>query len=205
MYCPSCGASNAEYGATCSSCGRRLPAASPAVPTQPRGARAVDVGAAPSGSGWRFAAYAALPVIGIFGLAAIPAYRDFAIRAQISEGLELAAPHEAAVVAAWESSGHDFAGIYSGPIDSDLEKRGKYVTSVDIVAGAIVITYGGAVDSALQRRTLTIVPALDESAQSVEWQCGRGPAPEGFVSIFEEPARLTDVPDLYLPSDCRGY
>jgi type IV pilus assembly protein PilA len=171
---------------------------------QPPRARAVEVGAAGGISGGRFAAYAALPVIGILAIAAVPAYRDYAIHAQIAEGLKLAAPHKAAVVAAWESSGHDFSGIYSESTGSDLEKRGKYVTSVDIVAGAIVITYGGAADSALQRRTLTIVPALDASAHVVEWQCGRGAAPAGFESIFEQPGRLTDVPDAYLPSDCRG-
>ena len=101
------------------------------------------------------------------------------------------------------TSGHDFSGIYSGSTGSGLEKRGKYV-SVDIVAGAIVITFGGAADSALQRRTLTIVPALDAAARVVEWQCGRGAALAGFESIFEEPARLTDVPDDYLPSGCRS-
>jgi type IV pilus assembly protein PilA len=220
MYCPSCGASNVEYGATCVSCARPLPAApsggetssrdasslSGTTPSsvQPRAARTPESGAAGGVSGRRFAAYASLPLIGALAVAAIPGYRDFAVRSQISEGIELAAPHKAAVVAAWRSSGRDFASIYSASAGSDLVKRGKYVKSVDIVAGAVVITYGGAADSALQRRTLTIVPALDASARSVEWQCGRGAAPEGFESIFEEPARLTDVPDDYLPPDCRG-
>jgi type IV pilus assembly protein PilA len=200
MYCPSCGACNVEHGAACIGCGRPLPAARPGARTTQ-----VENGAAPGMSWLRFAVYASLPVIGILAIAAIPAYRDFAVRAQIAEGLELAEPHQAAVVAAWEASARDFAHIDSASAGSDLPRRGKYVQSVDIVTGAIVITYGRAADAALQRRTLTIVPALDASAQTVAWQCGRGAAPEGFESIFEEPARLTDVPDEYLPTGCRGY
>jgi hypothetical protein len=201
MYCPSCGASNAEHGAACVSCGRPLTTASTGTP---RDQKRVEEGVAPGISWLRFAVYASLPVIGILGIAAVPAYRDFAIRLQISEGLELAAPHKAAVVAAWEASAHEFADIDSGSTGSGLKRRGKYVQSVDIVGGAIVVTYGGAADASLQRRTLTIVPALDAAALSVEWQCGRGAAPAGFEPIFEEPARLTDVPDEYLPSDCRS-
>ena len=104
---------------------------------------------------------------------------------------------------AWQSSGHDFANIDSASIGTDLKRRGKYVKSIDVVSGAIVITYGGEAHAALRGRTLTIVPALDAAAQSVEWQCGRGAAPEGFEPIFEEPGRLTDVPDDYLPASCR--
>jgi Tfp pilus assembly major pilin PilA len=135
---------------------------------------------------------------------ALPAYRRFTIREQVVEGVELARAHQAAVITAWESSGHEFGDIYSGAIDSVPEEQSRYVKSLDVVAGAIVITYGGASDSALRGHTLTIVPALDTARQSVAWQCGRGPAPDGFDSIFDEPSRLTDVPDDYLPSACRG-
>jgi type IV pilus assembly protein PilA len=146
----------------------------------------------------------AIVLTGLSTRVAIPAYRAYAVRAQITEGLELATPYKAAVVAAWESSGHDFKGIHSRSIGTELAKHGTFVEAVDIVSGAIVITYGASADPALQKRTLTIVPALDAMAQLVEWQCGRGPAPDGFESIFEAPSRLTDVPDEYLPSGCRG-
>lgn len=206
MYCPSCGASNVEYGASCISCGRPLPATGPGRQAQSSAAAQPPEGRAERRpvAAWAVVAIlvALVPLIGILAAVAIPAYQNYTIRAQVSEGLALAIPHKSAVVAAWESSGHDFEGIYSRPI-GPVENQGKYVESVDIVAGAIVITYSRAAYSELRGRTLTIVPALDAAAQSVEWQCGRGAAPAGFESIFEEPSRLTDVPDAYLPSGCR--
>ena len=40
-----------------------------------------------------------------------------------------------------------------------LETQGDYVESIDVVSGAIVITYGAAAHQTLQGLTLTIVPA----------------------------------------------
>ena len=108
------------------------------------------------------------------------------------------------VVAPWEAPGHDFSNVIFDSTGTSLEGRSKYVTSVEVVSGAIVITYGGEAHAPLRGRSLTIVPALDAEAQSVEWQCGRGTAPVGFEPIFEEPARLTDVPDDYLSAACRS-
>ncbi len=214
MYCPSCGASNVEYGVACMSCGRPLPlhaagnrarfGADVRAPEDP----ATDVRHRPAWpvAPWVVAAagLTAIMLIGLSTRVAVPAYRAYAIGAQITEGLDLAEPHKAAVVAVWESAGRNFGGIRSRSVGPELAKHGKYVEAVDIASGAIVITYGASADPALQKRTLTIVPALDATAQFVEWQCGRGPAPDGFEAIFDAPSRLTDVPDEYLPPGCRG-
>ncbi len=195
MYCPSCGASNAEYGASCASCGRPLPGTRPAP-----GRRA------PFGARWLVVTVFAAAMVLTIALArvAIPSYLEYTIREQVAEGVELANAHKVAIVAAWKSAGHDFSNISSGSVGRKLERHGKYVESVDVVSGAIVVTYGGEAHARLRGRTLTIVPALDAEARSVEWQCGRGTAPAGFEPIFGEPARLTDVPDEYLSASCRS-
>jgi type IV pilus assembly protein PilA len=148
------------------------------------------------------AALVALVSLGVLAAVAIPAYRDYTIRAQISEGLRLAAPYKDAVVAAWRSNGQRFADIRAESFGPVLEHSGKHVRSVDVVSGAIVITYGEAASAALRGRSLTIVPALNDE-DAVAWQCGHAAAPAGFEPIFDAPSRLTDVPEEYLPSGCR--
>jgi Tfp pilus assembly major pilin PilA len=218
VYCPSCGADNAGDGASCANCGRGLPGriAAERAPLPPLAPSPSDFAHARdevargerhrrtlSTSTVVMAALGAVALLGFATRAALPAYQSYAIRSQIDEGLVLAAPYQAAVVAEWVSSGHSFAGIRSGSITSEVERQGRYVEAVDVVSGAIVITYGRSAHTSLQGRVLTIVPTLDAARRSVDWQCGRGPAAEGFEAIFEEPSRLTDVPDDYLPAACR--
>jgi hypothetical protein len=219
VYCPSCGANNVGDDASCTTCGR--PLSSPLrAPDEaaPFGARSPESHARsrPPEVAHRerqprplatstvvVAALGAIALLAFATRAAIPAYQSYTIRLQIDEGLDLAAPYKAAVVAEWESSGHDFADMRSGSIVPELSRDGKYVAAVDVVSGAIVITYGRSAHASLQGRVLTIVPTLDAARRSVDWQCGRGSATDGFEAIFEEPARFTDVPDEYLPASCR--
>ena len=133
---------------------------------------------------------------------ALPVYRDYAIRRQVAEGLNLAAPYKGAVVAAWRANGQRFADIDADSFRPSLESAGDYVRSVNVVSGAIVITYGDGASAPLRGRSLSIVPALS-SSNAVEWQCGYGAAPPELEAIFDTPSRLTDVPEEYLPSECR--
>jgi type IV pilus assembly protein PilA len=152
-----------------------------------------------------------LAALGAFGAVAlvaqaarifVPAYRHYAIRAQVAEGLELAEPFQRLVRTEWLSR-RAFADLHSDATYPPLVRRSTYVDDVAIASGAVVITFGSAAQSDLAARTLTLVPALDVTGDRMEWQCGRGVAPEGYEAIFVEPARLTDVPDGYLPEGCR--
>ena len=147
-------------------------------------------------------AIALVAAASLCAIAALPAYRDYAVRRQIAEGLKLASPYKTAVAAAWRSNGGRFADIDAKSFRPSLEREGRYVRSVDVVSGAIVITYGNAASAALRGRSLTIVPALS-ATRAIEWQCAYGTAPAGFEAIFDTPSRLTDVPEEYLPSECR--
>jgi type IV pilus assembly protein PilA len=150
----------------------------------------------------RVVAVAVLAATGLWAIAALPSYRDYFVRRQIAEGLNLAAPFKEAVAAAWRSNGQRFADIDAASFQPTLERAGNYVRSVDVVSGAIVITYGDGASAPLRGRSLTIVPALSAS-RTIEWQCGYAEAPPGFEPIFDTPSRLTDVPLEYLPTECR--
>ena len=148
-------------------------------------------------------AAACVPFLGVAAAIAVPAYHDYVIRAQVSEGLQLASAHRAAVEAVWRNSTGDFADLAYDSVGADLPRAGRYVESIEIVSGMIVIHYGAAANGALAGSVLSIVPALDDR-RSLGWACGYGPAPPGFQTVFEGHAGYTDIEQRYIPSACRS-
>ncbi len=145
---------------------------------------------------------ALIPIAGIFAAITLPAYRDYTIRAQVSEGLVLAGLYRTGMAEARESRGLELADIDSDSVGRQLPDSGRYVQSVEIISGAIVVTYGAAAHSELAGRRLSIVPALNRDA-ALEWSCGYASPPPGFDAIFENHRGFTDVPERYLPAACR--
>jgi len=114
-------------------------------------------------------------IIGILAAIAIPAYQDYTIRAQVSEGLNLAGGAKAAVSEFTMDSGafptgNTSAGI--SPTATDI--NGKYTTSVTVsAAGVIQVVYGGTdAHALLSAGQLLISPFTN--AGSIEWACKSG-------------------------------
>lgn len=149
------------------------------------------------------AAAACIPFAAILAAIALPAYQDYTIRAQVSEGLALASGYRTAIATAWRNSPGSFADLTSTSVGTDLPRSGRYVESIDVVSGMIVITYGGAANEALAGSVLTIVPALDEQ-RALGWACGYGRPPPGFEAVFDGHAGYTDIDQRYIPSLCRN-
>jgi uncharacterized RDD family membrane protein YckC len=145
---------------------------------------------------------ACLPVIGVVAAIAVPAYRDYAIRAQVTEGLRLADGFRSALEAAWRDSPREFADFNVDSLDAELASSGRFVESVEFVSGMIVITYGRAADGSIAGRVLALVPALD-GHDALGWACGYGQPPVGFEVVFDGHAGYTDIPERYIPSRCR--
>src|SRR5688500_10368026 len=98
-------------------------------------------------------------IIGILAAIAIPAYQDYTIRSQVSEGLIMLAWGKSLVVEAWTHNGRApadrlAAGMTANPTDTN----GKYVTSVDVTNGVLVVTYGHDVNAIIAGLTLTMTP-----------------------------------------------
>ena len=149
-------------------------------------------------------------IIGILASIAIPAYQDYTIRAQVAEGLNMAAMAKAPVVDAFLSNGQGpvnraQAGMSVNPADT----QGKYVSSIAINNGVVVVTYGNESNAIIQGLTLTMTPyeAVD---LSVVWRCGNAPVPAGGLpttgtigggnaAVYIAPT----VTNQYMPSGCR--
>jgi len=125
-------------------------------------------------------------IIGILAAIAIPAYQDYTIRAQVSEGLNLAGGAKAAV-----SEYTMDRGTYPGTnaiagLSDPTDIKGKYVVSVTNIGGVITVDYGNSAHTTLAAGDL-VLSALT-NAGSVEWICKSG-------------ANL--IADKHLPAACR--
>jgi type IV pilus assembly protein PilA len=143
-----------------------------------------------------------VPVLGILAAIAIPAYQDYTIRAQVSEGLNMAAPVRAAVAETIVRAGtvpqdRLDAGLSARPDDS----RGKYTESIAIDDGRIDITFGAEANNAIQGRVLSLTPYATDSG--VAWRCGIGPEPSQRPLAEYRPGDLAVDTPKYVPSACR--
>lgn len=143
-------------------------------------------------------------IIGILAAIAIPAYQDYTIRSQVTEGLNLAAAVKANIAETYAQTGAWPADLAAAGLDNANPPRGKYVTGVTVTTGAITITYGDQANTRLATSTLGLRPALSAN-DDVIWICGSAAAPAG-VAGYGAPASgtpTTNVLNKFLPKSCR--
>jgi type IV pilus assembly protein PilA len=147
-------------------------------------------------------------IIGILAAIAIPAYQDYTIRAQVSEGLNLAGAAKAAIAETWLTRGTAPADRGEAGMDNSIgdgsETQGKYVTNVQVTDGEIIVTYGNDANTAVAGQTLVITPFVTTD-NSVVWACGKSADPAGVTGPMDANTHDagTTVDSKYLPSSCR--
>jgi type IV pilus assembly protein PilA len=125
-------------------------------------------------------------IIGILAAIAIPAYQDYTIRAQVSEGMNLAAAAKAAVAEFYLNRGDaPINRQEAGMSPTITDTSGKYVESVAVTNGVITITYGAEANTVLSAgagQTLALTPYQTPDG-SVAWRCGAAPVPTGVAAL----------------------
>lgn len=148
-------------------------------------------------------------IIGILAAIAIPAYQDYTIRSQVSEGLTLAAQAKAAISESFANTGVAPANrTAAGMTNTATDTAGNYVNSLQVVNGVITITYSNTgnqrANNKINGNTLTLVPYVSAD-DSVAWKCrvtGSTAAPTNNLM----PGAATAAGNLlakYAPSECR--
>ncbi|GAP65021.1 fimbrial protein P9-2 [Mizugakiibacter sediminis] len=136
-------------------------------------------------------------IIAILAAIAIPAYQDYVIRSQVSEGPALADGAKTAVAEFYTNTGRPPGSNASAGLASPASIGGKYVGSVTVGAnGLLTIHYGtngnpafgNKVNTKINNNELTLSPIT--STGSMNWVCTTRGLSAG-------------VPDKYLPSSCR--
>src|SRR6201986_3366543 len=82
-------------------------------------------------------------IIGILAAIAIPAYQDYTIRSQVTEGLNLASAVQTGVAESFANTGTFPADISFAGGTLASPPSGKYVGSVTVQNGTILVNYGG--------------------------------------------------------------
>lgn len=148
-------------------------------------------------------------IIGILAAIAIPAYQAYTIRAQVTEGLNMGALAKTPIADAFLNNGEapaDRAAAGLSPTPTDTV--GKYVTSVNIIDGVLITTFGNQANAQITGLTFTLTP-YETVGLGIVWRCGAAPAPVGLnpmgtsgggnATTYIAPT----VPPQYLPSSCR--
>ncbi len=150
-------------------------------------------------------------IIGILAAIAIPAYQDYTVRSQVTEGLNLASAVKAGVSEYYAQNGKWPTTLTEAGGDTNNPPKGKYVKSVGIdTAGTIVISYGYSANANLQKggqEALALSPRLSPN-QDVVWLCGYNtPATSGLTdpsTAAPLASTKTTVLPKYLPANCRA-
>ena len=144
-------------------------------------------------------------IIGILAAIAIPAYQDYTIRAQVTEGLNLAGAVKAGVGESYANSGTWPATLTEAGGDPAAPPSGKYVTGIVVSTGTITITYGGSANAAIDGLKLSLRPMVSAN-DDIIWICGKAATPAGATDPGSGPsdADATDLLPKYLPASCRA-
>ena len=126
-------------------------------------------------------------IIGILAAIALPAYQDYTIRTQVSEGMVLGSGAKTAMAEFYNQNGRFCsAGNASYGLATNTSIKGNYVTQVDTAtAGLIAVTYGNKANAKISGKVLNISAAT--TSGSVSWTCKAG----------------TGLDAKYLPSGCK--
>src|SRR5579863_9979158 len=140
-------------------------------------------------------------IIGILAAIAIPAYQNYTVRAQVTEGLNLADGWKTAVAEFYAQNG-TFPTTAQLTTAGLVASTGKYVTSVTSNNGAITVTYGNQANAtAIGTKTLAMT-AYTNTNNDIIWVCGTAAVPTG--ATLGGTAGVTSVANQYLPSSCHA-
>jgi len=149
-------------------------------------------------------------IIGILAAIAIPAYQDYTIRSQVTEGLNLASAVKANVAEYYANNGTWPASLATTGVTT--VPMGKYVSGITISNGTIKITYSSTApqqaNSNVNAKELDMRPTISGSAAAtsngdVVWTCGTHTTVGVDPASGAATADATSVAGKYLPSVCR--
>ena len=130
-------------------------------------------------------------IIAILAAIALPAYQDYVIRSQVSEGAILGDGVKDAVWEFVSNQGHMPSNNLSAGLPAATSISGKFVQEAIVSGGHITITFSSTAprraNASIDGRTLVFSPIFGAAEGSIKWVC----QPTGTVD------------QKYLPTICR--
>ena len=136
-------------------------------------------------------------------LMAIPSMQDGVLKRQVKDAMTIAAVAEPAVQAAYSLSGVMPADNKAAGLPDADKIVSQTVKSVNVVNGAVTITFGNNASQSITGMTLTLRPAVvpDQKIVPIAWLCHDVAVPGGMQVMGDD---LTSIPPKWLPVECRG-
>jgi type IV pilus assembly protein PilA len=143
-------------------------------------------------------------IIGILAAIAIPAYQNYTVRAQVTEGLNLADGWKTAVAEYYAQNGTfpTYAQLQAAGLTAST---GKYVTNVQSATGNITVTYGNQANATAIGGAILGLTAYTNVNNDIVWICGLAAVPAGLTLATGATAGGgTTVKPQYLPTTCHA-
>ena len=138
-----------------------------------------------------WARYLVVPVLAVLTAIAVPAYQDYLIRSEVSEGAVLADSAKIAMAEYYASNSQFPTDNLHAGLTQSTSITGKYVSSVDVSGGKIVVAFDTSNSSSnIREKLFVLTPVVDGSALS--WKCTQNGVPDEY-----------QLPVKYLPTSCR--
>lgn len=128
--------------------------------------------------------FLAIAPLAILAAIAVPAYQSYLIRSQVAEGVSLADGAKIAIVQYVGEHGALPADNLAAGLPAPASVAGRYVSSVRVEDGQVVVTFGDHADRQITGKHLVLKPS--GSIDHASWNCAS-----------------PDIRDRYLPSACR--
>jgi type IV pilus assembly protein PilA len=144
-------------------------------------------------------------IIGILASLAISAYQTYTVRAQISEGISMAAGTKVSITDTYANDGVAPADrAATGMTAAATDTRGSYVSGVQISNGRVDVTFGGPrAHAEIVGKTFSLTP-YETTGNTIIWRCGAAAAPTGAALLNGgDPHQAPTIETRYLPSSCR--
>lgn len=127
-------------------------------------------------------------IIAILAAIAIPAYQNYLIRSQVSEGSVLADGIKTPLAEYYANNGDWPSATASiGLPSTGASMGGKYVSTITLATGVIKATFGNQSNQKIVGDVFALSPT--DNGGSIAWSCTN--------------TQFTNVPTQYLPSSCR--
>ncbi len=145
-----------------------------------------------------------IAIIGILAAIAIPAYQNYVIRAQVSEGPSLIGGLEAAFDENYANTGTAAASNPAVGIAASSTIQGTYVTSAKLTAaGQITVMYDQAGANAAIKGDTVIWTAYKGPNGDITWVCNAHAVPGGETAVGTAETAGTITNGSYLPTICQ--
>jgi len=152
-------------------------------------------------------------IIAVLATIALPAYTNYTVRAQVTEGLLAASDAKLAIVEGYTTNGN--TGLQAA-VAAMTNVQSKYVTGVaaNNTTGVITVTFGNSANPAINTSTITLTPmasmdgtwtALNGTTTNmtgIDWGCSSTMGAVGNAALNTSLVNGSLLP-RYAPSTCQ--